>query len=69
MAANATSSPLATIKFGAANVAPQLEYVVDYVSNASAWTILATVLAVLVVYDQCTLAVDNLRNTRQPPLT
>ncbi|KAL2132786.1 hypothetical protein VTI74DRAFT_3380 [Chaetomium olivicolor] len=52
MAANATTSPLATIKYGAANVAPQLEYVVDYVSNASAWTILATVLAVLVVYDQ-----------------
>lgn len=53
MAANATTSPLASIKYGAANVAPQLEYVIDYVSNASAWTILATVLAMLVVYDQC----------------
>ncbi|KAK3306635.1 C-22 sterol desaturase [Chaetomium strumarium] len=52
MAANATTSPLATIRYGAANVAPQLEYVVEYVSNASAWTILATILATLVVYDQ-----------------
>ncbi|KAJ4300461.1 RNA polymerase C-22 sterol desaturase [Collariella sp. IMI 366227] len=53
MAANATTSPLATtIKFGAANVAPRLEYVVDYVSKASAWQIVATLLALLVVYDQ-----------------
>ena len=53
MAANATTSPLATIKFGATNVAPQLEYVVEYVSNASAWSIFATIFAMLVVYDQC----------------
>ncbi|AEO67012.1 be8fa2c6-017d-47c2-94f4-c4b079795f75 [Thermothielavioides terrestris] len=52
MAANATTSPLASVKFGAASVAPQLEYVVDYVSNASAWTIVMTVLAALVAYDQ-----------------
>lgn len=56
MAANATTSPLASIKFGAANMAPQLEYVIDYVSNASTLSILATVFATLVVYDQCTLA-------------
>jgi C-22 sterol desaturase len=56
MAANATSSPLATIKYGAANVAPQLEYVIDYVSNASTLSILATILATLVVYDQSMLA-------------
>lgn len=56
MAANATSSPLATIKYGVANMPPQLEYVVEYVSNASAWSILAAVLAILVVYDQCRLA-------------
>jgi hypothetical protein len=56
MAVNATTSPLATIKLGAANVAPQLEYVLDYVSNASAWSILATLLAIAVVYDQCMLA-------------
>jgi len=53
MAANATSSPLASIKYGAANVAPQLEFVIDYVSNASTWSILATIFATLVVYDQC----------------
>lgn len=53
MAANATTSPLATIKYGAANMPPQLEFVVDYVSNASAWSIIATVFAMLVVYDQC----------------
>lgn len=53
MAANATTSPLATIKLGAVSVAPQLEYVVDYVSNASAWSILATLVALAVVYDQC----------------
>ncbi|KAL2259707.1 hypothetical protein VTK26DRAFT_6520 [Humicola hyalothermophila] len=52
MAANATSSPLASIKYGAVNVAPQLEFVVDYVSNASTWSILATVFLTLVVYDQ-----------------
>jgi sterol 22-desaturase len=56
MAANATTSPLATIKYGAASVAPQLEYVIDYVSNASTLSILATILATLVVYDQCMFA-------------
>jgi C-22 sterol desaturase len=59
MAANATTSPLATIKLGAASVAPQLEYVIDYVSNASTWSILATLLALAVVYDQCMLAADK----------
>lgn len=53
MAANATSSPLASIKYGAVNVAPQLENVIDYVSQASTWSILATIFAILVVYDQC----------------
>lgn len=55
MAANATSftSPLATVQYGAVNVPRQLEYVVGYVSNASTWTILATILATLVAYDQC----------------
>ncbi|KAK4156224.1 cytochrome P450 [Chaetomidium leptoderma] len=52
MAANATSSPLASIKFAAANMPPQLEYVIDYVSNASTLSILATILVTLVVYDQ-----------------
>jgi C-22 sterol desaturase len=55
MAANATSSPLATIKFGAVNVPPQLESLVDYVSNVSIWTVLGTLFAIAVVYDQCML--------------
>jgi hypothetical protein len=66
MAANATTSPLATIKFGAASVAPQLESVIDYVANASTWSILATILAVLVVYDQGTLAMSK-PSTLAPP--
>ena len=66
MAANATTSPLATIKFGAANVAPQLEYVIDYVSNASTWSILATLLALAVVYDQCMLATDRPFSSHNP---
>lgn len=59
MAANATASPLASIKYGAANVAPQIEYVVDYVSNASTWSILATVFLTLVAYDQCRWTEDR----------
>lgn len=52
---NATSftSPLATVKYGAVNVPWQLDYVVDAVSNASGWQIALTILALLVVYDQC----------------
>jgi hypothetical protein len=52
---NATSfaSPLATVKQGAVNVPWQLDYVVDAVSNASAWQIVLTILALLVAYDQC----------------
>lgn len=69
MAANATTSPLASIKHGAANVAPQLEYVAEYVSNASAWTILATVLAILVAYDQRMWTVQNSTRSSQAMLT
>lgn len=60
MASNATAftSPLASVKYGAANIPPQVEYVVNVVSNtisnASIWQILLTALAVAVVYDQCT---------------
>lgn len=54
MATNATSftSPLATIKYGAVPVPPQLEYVFEIVANASIWQILVTLLALAVVYDQ-----------------
>ncbi|KAJ9131583.1 Protein YIP [Pleurostoma richardsiae] len=51
---NSTSfpSPAANARFGSVAVPPQLEYVVDAVAQASIWTILATILAVLVAYDQ-----------------
>ena len=57
MDTNATSftSPLANAKYGSVNVPPQIEYIVDAVSNASGWTIAFTVLAVLIAYDQGTL--------------
>jgi C-22 sterol desaturase len=62
MATNATAftSPLASVKYGPVNIPPQLEYVVDYVSNtvsnASMWQIALTLLAIAVVYDQCTFS-------------
>ncbi|KAK0718208.1 cytochrome P450 [Lasiosphaeria miniovina] len=54
MTANVTSftSPLATIKYGTASFSPQLEYVLETISNTSAWAILASILAILVAYDQ-----------------
>ncbi len=54
MDVNATSftSPLASLRYGPVNLPPQVEYVVDAISNASAWAIVATILAVLVAYDQ-----------------
>ena len=54
MDVNATSftSPLASLKYGPVNLPPQIEYVVDAISNASAWTIIGTLLAILVAYDQ-----------------
>ncbi|KAK1755774.1 cytochrome P450 [Echria macrotheca] len=54
MDANATvfTSTLASIKYGAANVPPQLEYVVDTIAQASAWQLVLTLFAVLVAYDQ-----------------
>ena len=58
MDVNATSftSPLASLKYGPVNLPPQLEFVVDAISNASAWTIIATLLAILVAYDQRALS-------------
>jgi C-22 sterol desaturase len=50
------TSPLASTKYGSVNIPPQLEYVVDAVTNASGWTIALTILAVLVAYDQCRFA-------------
>lgn len=58
MDVNATSftSPLANAQYGSINVPPQIEYVVDAISKASVWTVLWTLLAIAVVYDQSTLA-------------
>lgn len=54
MASNATTfaSVLANSKYGSVTVPPQLDYVIDTVSNMSVWAALATLFAVLVVYDQ-----------------
>ncbi|KAK4211684.1 cytochrome P450 61 [Rhypophila decipiens] len=54
MATNATSftSPLASVKYGAVNFPSQLEYVVEAISQASAWSVLFTILGLLVAYDQ-----------------
>jgi C-22 sterol desaturase len=56
METNATSfvSPLASVQNGNLPIPPQIEYVVDAISNASLWTIAFTILAVLVAYDQST---------------
>ena len=56
---NSTSitSPLATIKYGAANVSWQLDYAVttasNVISNMTIWQFLLAILALCVVYDQC----------------
>ena len=54
METNATSfaSPPASIRDSNLPIPPQIEYVVDAISNASLWTIAFTILAVLVAYDQ-----------------
>jgi len=54
METNATSfaSPLASARDGNVPIPPQIEYVVDAISNASLWTVTFTILAVLVAYDQ-----------------
>lgn len=55
MDTNSTSfaSPLASPQNGNINIPPlQLEYVVDAISHASVWTVLWTVVALAVAYDQ-----------------
>jgi C-22 sterol desaturase len=46
------ASPLASAHNGNLPVPPQVEYVLDAISNASFWTIAFTILAVAVAYDQ-----------------
>lgn len=46
------SSVLASSKFTAAGLPPQVDYVIDAVTAASPWTLLLTLFAMCVVYDQ-----------------
>lgn len=57
MDTNATSftSPLSDAKYGTVNVPSQLGYVVDTIAQTGVWTVLFTILAVLVAYDQSML--------------
>ncbi|KAL0944228.1 cytochrome p450 61 [Colletotrichum truncatum] len=54
MESNATTftSVLASTKLGNVNIPPQIDYVIERVTNASAWTIFFTLLAIAVAYDQ-----------------
>lgn len=45
----------ANAKLGNVNIPPQVDYVIERVTNASAWTILFTLLAIAVAYDQSKL--------------
>lgn len=49
------TSILASSKVGGVSIPPQLDYVVETISTLSVWTLLLTVLAMCVVYDQCAL--------------
>jgi hypothetical protein len=46
------TSILANTKYAAVNIPQQIDFVLDTVTNLSPWSILFTVLAVLVAYDQ-----------------
>ena len=53
MASNSTfTSMLAGARHASVSVAPQLDFVVDVVSRSGPWTILLTLLAMAVAYDQ-----------------
>lgn len=61
-AANTTfTSVLAHAKLGNVNVPPQVDYVIDAVSKAGLWTILGSLFALAVIYDQSEL--DTARAT------
>lgn len=62
----AFASPLASANYGAINVPPQVELVVDALSRVSFWTVLWTALALAVVYDQRTLPAHLPRDRRRP---
>lgn len=52
--ATLTSSIWTATKLGNVNIPPQIDSVIEAVTNASSWTITLTVLAILVAYDQRT---------------
>lgn len=55
MASNTSSaftSVLANSKIVGANISPQIDNVLETITNIGAWQLLATILAVCVVYDQ-----------------
>lgn len=53
METNATFSSVLVGKYASAGIPPQLDYVVDTITSVSIWTVLLTLLAVCVAYDQC----------------
>lgn len=60
-AVNATRAPsvltsvLANSKYVSANMPPQVDYVIETIAGAGAWTWFFTILAICVVYDQSML--------------
>lgn len=46
------TSVMANAKFASANIPPQLDFVVETITNAGFWTLLFTLFATCVVYDQ-----------------
>lgn len=51
-ASSTFSSVLASTKFTAAGLPPQVDYVIDTIASASPWALLLTVFALCVAYDQ-----------------
>ena len=54
-ASSVLTSVLANSKYVGANVPPQVDYVIETIANAGAWTWFFTILAVCVAYDQSML--------------
>lgn len=56
MASNVSfASPVANAfaQYRSVNLPPQIDYVIDKIANASLSSVLVTLLAICVVYDQC----------------
>ena len=53
MEANSTvTSVLANTKYGGVSIPPQVDQVIDAVTNSGPWAVVFTILAALVAYDQ-----------------